>query len=159
MTNEDELVKQYEGLIYLAIKRLHIFWRTDEERQEYIDSGYDGLIAGIRKYDSTKGVKQSTYVYKCIEMELKKRIYLNQMQKRNQKIVSLNTSIEDIELIDLIPDDTDIEKIITDKETSENLVRLINHLPNEKDRLVVKMMFGLDGWEQMKNPKGDTCCN
>ena len=36
-----------------------------------------------------------------------------------------------------------------DKETKEKLIYYIDHLPIEKDRYVIKMMFGLDGWKQM----------
>ena len=146
---DDELVKRYEGYIHLAIKRLHIYWRTEEEHQEYIDSGYDGLINGIRGYDPTKGFKPSTYIYKCIETELKKRIYLNTMQKRTTKVISLNIEAEDIELIELIPDTKDIEKEVMDKIRNEKLNKLVNTILTGKDRYVIKMLYGLDGWEQI----------
>ena len=74
------------------------------------------------------------------------------MKKRNVEVISLNKTVgveEDEELIDLIPDNTDIEKLIEDKETSERLINLVDHLPIPKDRYVIKMMYGLDGWEQM----------
>ena len=150
--DENEKYLQYKALINLAIKNLHIYWKTEDEFREYDDAGVDGIIKGIRTYDPSKKVKESTYVYKCIETELKRRIYLNTMKKRNVEVISLNKTVgveEAEELIDLIPDDTDIEKLIEDKETSERLINLVDHLPIPKDRYVIKMMYGLDGWEQM----------
>lgn len=150
--DENELVKKYEKLIYLGIKNLHIYWKTNDEFQDYVDSGYDGIIKGIRTYDSTKDVKQSTYVYTCIETELKRRIYLNTMNKRSQKVISLNllaNDLDDTELIDLIPSDVDVEKEIETKIDNEKLLDLVNHLPIQKDRYVIKLFFGLDGYEPM----------
>lgn len=146
---DDEKVKKYEGFIYLAMKRLHIYWKTDEEHQDYIDSGYDGLINGIRGYDETKGFKPSTYIYKCIETELKKRIFLNTMQKRTTKVLSLNKEVEDIELVELIPDTINIEKEVMDKIQREKINSLVNKVLKGKDKLVIKMIYGLNGWEQV----------
>ena len=89
--NEDELVKKYERLIYLALKNKHIYWKTNDEFQDYIDSGYDGLIKGIRTFDEAKGIKESSYVYICIETEIKRRLYLNQMIKGKLKYHHLTT--------------------------------------------------------------------
>ena len=149
---ENSLIEEHKGLIYLAIKENHIYWRTEDEYQDYIDAGYDGLLQGIRTYDTTKGIKPSTYYYTCIKNEMIKVITLKNRKKNSMKTVSLNTLVDDLdgtELIDLIPGSVDIEQEILDKETKEKLIYYIDHLPIEKDRYVIKMMFGLDGWKQM----------
>lgn len=143
MTNED--VIQFEKFIFMAMKRLHIHWNTEEEHQEYIDCGYDGILKGLSKYDASLGFQKSTFVYKCIETEIKRKIYLNQMKKRITKVVSLNTEIEEGELIDLIPDDIDIEEQVTKKLMIEKVKELVNLLPKEKDRQVITLLYGLDG--------------
>lgn len=153
MTSEDELVLKYENFIYLAIKRLHIHWNTDDEFQDFVDSGYDGIITGIRRYDETKGFQMSTFVYKCIETELKKRMYLNSRPKRATKVVSLNTAVEDGELLELIPDTTDIETEVMNKARDQELLKLVNNLPKEKDRCVMKMLYGLDGYKELSMGK------
>ena len=147
--DENELVKRYEGFIFMAIKRLHVYWNTEEEHQEYIDSGYDGLITGIRRYDETKGFQPSTFIYKCIETEIKKRIYLNTMKKRTMRVVSLNTLLKDEELLDLIPDETNIEDEVLNKIRDKEIVDLVNSLPKEKDKKVIKMLYGIDGEKQL----------
>ena len=147
--NEDELVKKYERLIYLAIKNKHIYWKTNDEFQDYIDSGYDGIIKGIRTFDSTKGVKESTYVYNCIATEIKRRIYTNTMVKRKTKTVSLNLILNDDgdEMIDLIPSDYDMEQVVEDNIRNDKLLALVNKLSKEKQREVIKNLYGLEGKE------------
>ena len=148
---ENNLILEHKGLIYLAIKEEHLYWKTQDEYQDFIDAGYDGLLKGIRTYNNTKGVKQSTYYYSCIKNEMFKVIQRKELKKNSIKTVSLNKIVgsEEDELIDLIPDDVDIEREITIKERKEKLLYLVDHLPIAKDRYVIKMMYGLDGWEQM----------
>ena len=143
--DENEKYLKYKALINLAMKNLHIFWKTKDEWQEFNDSGVDGIIKGIRSYDSNKGVKESTYVYTCIEMELKHRIYLNTMKKRTQKIVSLNKTVgtDGEELGEFIPDDTDIEKTVFNNIMDERILVLINQL-KEKDKEIIKYKWGID---------------
>lgn len=151
--NENEKYLQYRGLIFLAIKKKHVYYKTEDEFQEYIDAGTDGLIKGIRTFDETKNVKESTYVYKCIETEIKKRIYIKTLKKNNEKVISLNTLLENSgnyeELIDFIPSDINIEKEIEDKLVGERLVEIIDTLPIEKDIEVIKYFYGLDKHKQM----------
>lgn len=143
--DENEKYKKYKALINLAIKNLHIYWKTNDEYQEYNDSGVDGIIKGIRTYDSSKGIKESTYVYACIENELKHRIYLNTMKKRTMKVVSLNkvVGLDGEEFGEFIPDDTNIEQIAYDNIMDEKILFYINHL-KEKDREIIKYYWGID---------------
>lgn len=145
----DEAVKQYEGYIFLAMKRLHIYWDNEDQHQEFIDCGYDGIIKGLKGYDETKGFQPSTYIYKCIETELKRRIYLNTMKKRTTKVISLNTEIEGEELVEFIPDTLDVDAEVTRKILNEKIRELVNSLPKEKDRKVITLLYGLDGNEPL----------
>ena len=147
---EDELINEHKGLIYLAIKEEHLYWRTQDEYQEFIDAGYDGLLKGIRTYDESKGIKPSTYYYTCIKHEMLRVIQVKEYKKNSMKTVSLNTLIDKLdytELIDMIPSDVNIEQELLNKEQKERLMYHIDHLPNERDRLVIKMLYGLDGFE------------
>lgn len=148
MSNEEQLIKDNEKLIYQVIKDLHIFWKTQDEYQDYIDAGYDGLLNGIRNYSEEKGIKSSTYYYVCIKYELIKMITYHNRRK-NSKPLSLNTNVDDLnetEVIDLIPDDTDIEQEIETKIRNEKLLEYIDHLPKAKDRYTIKYLFGLGGF-------------
>lgn len=148
--NESEEYLENKGLIFLAIEKLHIYWRTEDEHQEYIDAGTDGLINAIRTYDESKGYKKSTYYYICIKNEMCKIIQLKKMKKRTADLVSLNTTINDeIELLELIPDKLNIEADLLDNEKSKILNNLVDNLPIEKDREVIRYTFGLKGYPEL----------
>lgn len=149
--DEEELIKEHQPLIFLALKREHLFWKTQDELQDYIDAGYDGLLSGIRAYNDTKEVKQSTFYYTCIRNEMFKVITRKNRKKNSTyKTISLNVPITDVdEIVDLIPDDTNLEEEYILKERNDKLIEMINRLPIERDRYVIKMLFGLDGWEKL----------
>lgn len=150
--NEEELFINNRGLIFLAIKNMHLYWKTNDEFQDYIDAGTDGLLIGIRTYDKTKGTKESTYYYACIKNEINKMLIKKNLKRYKGQTISLNllaNEIDDTELIDLIPGDIDIEKEIEDKLMAERIVEIIDTLPIVKDRYVIKMYYGLDGYERM----------
>lgn len=156
--DEEKLFLENKGLIYMAIKRMHLFYDTEDEFQEYYDAGVDGLLNGIRTYDETKGFKLSTYLYTCIYNGIARRVYLNTMPKRKNKYgrdLSLNKLVdtaddESNEFGDFIPDpNVNIEKEIDDEIEKERLILAVNQLKNEKDKLVIKMYYGLDGYEEL----------
>lgn len=154
----DKLIVENIPLINLMIKQLHCSWKTNDEYQEYYDNGLEGLIKGAKQYDESKG-KSSTYLCNCIANSIRKVFYLNSMPKRKNPSgadISLNYPMESermfdyTEFGDLIPDpDIDIEKEVEDKLLKERLLNAINNLKNEKDKLAIKLYYGLDGYEQL----------
>lgn len=154
----DKLITENIPLVNLMIKELHCQWKTNDEWQEYFDYGLEGLIKGAKQYDESKG-KPSTYLCKCIANSIRRVFYLNSMPKRNNPAgadISLNYPMESERLFectefgDLIPDpDIDIEKEVEEKLLKERLLNAINNLKNEKDKLAIKLYYGLDGYEQL----------
>lgn len=145
MDEEKEYLNN-KGLIYAVIKQSGFYWKTNEQYQDIIDAGTDGLLYGIRTYKDEKGVRKSTYYCVCIKNEICKMLYLKDMKKRKGETVSLNIIInEDAELLDFIPDSTNLEKGILEKEVASKLLDLVNNLPIEKDREVIKELYGLEG--------------
>lgn len=145
--NEEEEYIQNKGLIFLAIKKMHLYWKTPDERQDIEDAGIDGLLKGIRTYNENKGYKKSTYYYTCIKNEISKMIYLKNMQKRTADVVSLNKEVnEKIEILELIPGETNLEAEALNKEKAKVLNELVDSLPIEKDREVIRYRYGLKGY-------------
>ena len=157
MTEEqNKLVLENIPLIHLMIKELHCKWKTEDEYQEYYDYGLEGLIKGAKSYDVSKG-KPSTYLCTCIGRMIQRVFYLNTMSKRYNpagKDLSLNKLINDednSEFGDFIEDpDVNVEADVERKIEYENLLNAINSLKNFKDRIVVKMYYGLDGYEEYR---------
>lgn len=145
MDEEKEYVDNI-GLIYTVIKNNGFYWRTSDEYQDLLDAGTDGLLNAIRTYNEEEKTKKSTYYCVCIKNEICKMLYLKECKKRKGETVSLNTIInEDAELLDFIPDNTNIEKDILEKELASKLLELVNKLPIEKDREAIKELYGLEG--------------
>ena len=146
---ENNLILEHKGLIYLAIKENHIYWKNEDEYQDFIDAGYDGLLQGIRTYDTTKGIKPSTYYYTCIKNEMIKVITLKNRKKNSIKTVSLNTVIGiDTELQDYIPSEENIETKIEKKIRDEEIVKIVNRIHKEKDKELIKDLYGIDNHKE-----------
>lgn len=145
--NEEEEYIQNKGLIFLAIKKMHLYWKTPDERQEIEDAGVDGLLKGIRTYEEDRGYKKSTYYYTCIRNEICRMLYLKTMQKRTADVISLNKEVnEEIEILELIPGETNLEAEALNKEKAKVLNELVDSLPIEKDREVIRYKYGLKGY-------------
>lgn len=145
--NEEEEYLNNKGLINLAIKKMHLYWKTPDDRQEIEDAGVDGLLKGIRTYEEDRGYKKSTYYYTCIRNEICRMLYLKSMQKRTADVVSLNKEIsEEFELLEIIPGETNLEAEALNKEKAKILNELVDSLPIEKDREVIRYRYGLKGY-------------
>ena len=145
--DEGEKYKKYRGLIFLAMKNLRIYSKTEDERQDYIDAGTDGLLKAIRNYDHRSNVKESTYVYRCIYNQLKSEITKHNRIKRITKVLSYNTLLEDEEIIDLIPSDYDLEEEVSRDIRNEQVLKVINTL-DFKGQYIIKSRFGIDGYKE-----------
>ena len=149
--DEEQEYKRNIGLIYLTIKQLHLYWQTDDEFQDYVDAGTDGLIKGIRTYDLNKNIKKSTYYFSCIKHEILHLLTYKNTKKNKVEIVSYNKVIgqEGEQLIDFLASDINLEQELLNEERKETIIQAINSLPIEKDRYVIKFLYGLDGYEKL----------
>ena len=151
----NNLVIENTKLIYLAMKQMNLKWQTEDEWQSYYDFGMDGLIKASRDFEFDKGFKFTTFAIACIRHMLLRKIYLNTMKKRfnpNGRDLSLNYIVdeeENDEFGDFIEDlNVNIEQEIEKKLEIERLLNAVENLENEKDKLVVKMYYGLDGYSE-----------
>lgn len=150
---EEKLILENMALIRKVIKDLHLYWQTEDEFQEYYDVGLDGLIKGVRSYDETKG-KISTWCIPCIKNEILHLVTQKNYKKYKNEFgqdVSLYSVVpgsDSLEIIDTVEDSRiDIETDLEKKLEAERLLVAVNQLKNEKDKLVVKMYYGLDNYE------------
>lgn len=152
--NKDDLIVENIPLIYKCIKDMHCYWKTDDEFQSLYDAGLEGLIRGSKEYDDSKG-KPSTFLYPCIKNMICREIYLSECDKRKihkETMVSLNKEVNgenDTTYEDFVEDSKiNIEEEIEKKLEIERLLNAVNKLKNEKDKLAVKMYYGLDGYTE-----------
>ena len=151
--NKDELITNNLKLINFAIKKMHIFWNTEDEYQEYYDVGLEALIKASNNYELSKG-KVSTFFLTYIENALKKLIIYKNTQKRtipgkiNISLDDIIPGTENMLVKDTIIDpNVNIEEELVKKENINNILKYIEKL-NKKEKLVIKYRFGLiDGKE------------
>lgn len=157
LKNEEQLILENIKLIYLVIKQMHLKWDTDDEFQSFYDSGLDGLINAAKRYNPEKDNKFSTFACICIKSMISKNLYLKTMLKRYNpcgKDISLNYIINEdtehsTEFIDFIADSKiNIEEEIEKKLEIERLLHAVDNLKNEKDKMAIKMYYGLDGFKE-----------
>lgn len=158
---DEKLVTENLALIVLMIKKLNCKWETDDEYQNYYDYGLEGLIRGAKTYDESKG-KVSTYLCACIKNSIQRAFYLNKTPKRynpagpdlslNYEVYEGNNLNDYSEYGDFIPDpNVNIEGEVERIHQKEIILNAVNNLKIEKDKLVVKMYYGLDGYEECKS--------
>lgn len=150
--NQDDLIVKNTKLIYKVIQRMHLTYKTEDELQDYYDAGLLGMIKAAKYYDEAK-TKPSTFFYTAIANEIKKFLIVKTAKKRfneNGSDISLYTDLgEDLQIIDVIKDkNVDIEKEVEKKLESERLLYAINKLSNEKNKIVIYKLYGLNGYQQ-----------
>ena len=153
----EKLVLENTQLIHKVIKDMGLYYRTKDEYQEFYDSGLLGLINGAKTYDETQS-KTGTYLYKCIYNAIARELYVNSMQKRNNKYgkdISIYTKVKEYEngreltIFDITKDETvNIEEEILRLDRAEKLYKAIDKLdPIEQD--YIKKYYGVFGYVQM----------
>ena len=150
----DNLVLNNTGLIHLVIKQMHLKWNTEDEWQNYYDFGLEGLINASKKFDVSQDIKFSTFACVCIKNMIARCLYFKTLPKNfneNGADISLNYLIGEgddaVEYGDYIPDQkVNIEEEIENKFEIERLLNAVENLENEKDKLAIKMYYGLDGY-------------
>ena len=132
---------------------------------EYISIGCLALMRAVENFDPDKGISFSTYAYKVIKSKLLKQI--KNRNYINSKEMSINNVVEEkkdspnnIYMKDNFAGksymtttmeqsywDNDTYKAIESDSTSDLVIEAINEL-KPQDRLIIKMLYGIDGYEQ-----------
>ena len=134
-------------VVYIAKK----FDNTGVGVEDLISIGTIGLIKAINTFNPTKKIKLATYASRCIENEILMYLRRNSKTKLEVSIDEpLNVDWDGNELLlsDILGTDEDtIYRDLENEVERKLLVRALNKL-NSRDKLIVKMRFGLD------NPEG-----
>ncbi len=141
MKRYHKLVLDNEKLVYYVIKKLGI----NKDKDNFYDIGMIGLCKAARSFDSKSDTKFSTYAISCIKHE----IYNYGNKKVNKQwfnMLSLNTDATGYgaDVIELIPDNIDVENSVIEKETYKELYNAINQL-SDIEQFVINHTYGLNG--------------
>lgn len=135
-------------VVYIAKK----FENTGVAQDDLVSIGAIGLIKAVNSFKIEKKIKLATYASRCIENEI--LMFLRRKSKTKKDISldePLHTDSEGNELLlaDILGSDPDMvyKKIESDVEVS--ILYSIYSKLNEKEQYILKMRFGLFGFEEM----------
>ena len=118
-------------------------------QDDLISIGTIGLIKGINRFNSQKGVKIATYVSKCIDNEI--LMYLRNT-KKIQTEVYLNEPIgkdkddNEISLMDILEnDERSIDEEIDIKLKVKKMYEKMKSVLKNREKMILELRFGLNG--------------
>ncbi len=144
-----KLIEHNLRLVAHIVKK---YYANYSEQDDLISIGTIGLIKGINSFRHEKGTKLATYCARCIENEI--LMYFRNNKKLSQEIsfsepIDTDSEGNPLTLMDIISiDDTIIDDIDT-KEKLLKLIKIINSMDNERDKLIIIKRYGLDGTEPL----------
>ena len=161
-TNRDDLILDNVNLIYYVLKKMNLYKNADE----YYDICMIGLIKAADTFNESKGYTFSTYGISCIRSELLGYLRRQNSSKRkaNYNTVSLEMSVykendgKEITLLDTLPSNDNVEEEIIVNEEKELLIEALNIL-DDKELLVISYMFGINGYDEIKQKDIATILN
>jgi len=134
-------------VVYIAKK----FETTGVGIEDLISIGTIGLIKAVKTFCPEKNIKLATYASRCIENEI--LMYLRKSSQKRKEISidePLNVDWDGNELLlgDVLGTDDDIVIRNLENETEKALLlREVEELP-EREKLIMKMRFGLCGYKE-----------
>lgn len=140
-----KLIEHNLRLVAHVVKK---YYANYSEQDDLISIGTIGLIKGINTFNHKKGTKLATYCARCIENEI--LMYFRNNKKLSQEIsfsepIDTDSEGNPLTLMDIIAiDDTIIDDIDTQGKLLK-LVKIINSMENDRDKLIIIKRYGLDG--------------
>ena len=147
---QDNAILSNIGLIYKCIKDLNLYWRCEDEFQDYYSAGLIGLISGVKTYSNTN-IKIGTYYYKCIKNRILHEITNKNRIKRKAPSEILSLDEVYLERVSIDNQELNIEdKLILDEEYAK-LKNIISSLKKDKDRQIISDYYGLFDKDKLKS--------
>ena len=144
---EPLIVHNLRLVVYIAKK----FETPNASAEDLISIGTIGLIKAVNTFSPEKNIKLATYASRCIENEILMFLRKSSQLKNEVSIDEpLNTDWDGNELLlsDILGTEEDtIYRDLENEAERKLLIRALNKL-NSREKLIVRMRFGLD------NPEG-----
>lgn len=128
------------------------YYASGCEQDDLISIGTIGLIKAVSTFNSDKGIRLATYAARCIENEI--LMHFRNLKKSAQDVYisePIDTDKEGnaLTLIDIIADETDVAEEIDTKLKLQKLKVLLSGFLTERELLIIKMRYGLDGFQEL----------
>lgn len=149
--DESARTKLIEHNLRLVVYIAKRFENSKADIEDLISVGTIGLIKAVNSFDNNKNIKLATYASRCIENEI--LMFLRKTSKIKSEVSldePLNVDWEGNVLLlsDILGSETDsVYKDIENGVEKEILWKSFEKL-SERERLIIKMRFGLLGYEE-----------
>ncbi len=140
-----KLIEHNLRLVAHIVKK---YYSGSGEQDDLISIGTIGLIKAVNTFDSSKGIRLSSYAARCIENEV--LMYFRSSRKNSQD-VSINEPIDTdkdgnaLTLMDIMAAEDNILENLDCKMKSEQLRSYIDEVLTPRERTVIRLRYGLDG--------------
>ncbi|MBQ9228169.1 MAG: RNA polymerase sporulation sigma factor SigK [Eubacterium sp.] len=140
----DILIERNLRLVSHIVKK---YYSKTNDADELISIGTIGLIKGIDSFDYTKGTKLATYASRCIENEL--LMHFRSLKKESGDVlmgdaVDTDSDGNPLTVEDTLADEHDLAEAYEKKAQWAQVKRYIETMPNERDRTVLILRYGLN---------------
>jgi len=134
-------------VVYIAKK----FENTGIGIEDLISIGTIGLIKAVNTYRADKNIKLATYASRCIENEI--LMYMRKTSPLRSEVSidePLNVDWDGNELLlsDILGCDEDSVSAGMEKDEDEREIRAAVDSLDERERVIIKLRYGLDGGEE-----------
>lgn len=149
MEARNKLIEHNLRLVAHIVKK----FETKEDADDLIGIGTIGLIKGVDSFDTTKNIKLTTYVAKCIQNEI--LMYFRSIKGETNKNISLNDSIgfdkdgNEISLMEVIKDNTEDFSDTVQLKDNINLLNDYLKVLNKREQEIIIKRYGLNNTKAM----------
>jgi len=153
------LVEHNMRLVAHIIKK---YYTQTEDTDDLISIGTIGLIKGINTYKADKGVRLATYASRCIENEI--LMYFRSI-KKSAGDISLSEALDvdgdgnGLSILDVLAQDDDMSENIGSEEIYTNLRACVDSVLDEREALVIKHRYALNGGKAKTQRETAKLCN
>lgn len=124
---------EHESIIYTILKKYDLLKKKDD----YIDLCYIGYTKALKTYRANKA-SFTTYLYTCIDNEIKKELERSKQQKRAMKEVSLDAILDnENETKEFMSSKYCLEEDYINKESENNIRQAISVLTKQEQEILI----------------------
>lgn len=140
----DRLIEHNLRLVAHIIKK---YYGASSDQEDLISIGTIGLIKAVSTFDYTKGTRFATYGSRCVENEILmhfRSLKKTALDRYFDEPVDSDKDGNQLCLIDIISDGTDVGDKIELLIRCEQLYKYINSELDQRERQIIRLRYGLD---------------
>ena len=141
----NKLIEHNLRLVAHIIKK---YYSNLNDQDDLVSIGTIGLIKAVDTFDSSKGIRLSSYASRCIENEV---LMFFRNGKKSAQDISMNEPIDTdkegnaLTLMDVMSVEDSLIDDLDIKIKSEKLYKYIYEILSPRERIIIELRYGLNG--------------